>query len=117
MAITGAFGFFLHDIAIAIDGDEDQTVFPLGTMMMYFMIMMYTILITYQFGTVRFNMNVSVGQTRKSFIREQGLLRIVLVLADQLLAFGMTQLELWKFRTFYASYPIEGAEVLEVLYS
>jgi hypothetical protein len=114
---AGFFGFFLHDILIAIDSDEDQTVFPLGTMMIYFMIVAYTIFVTYQYGTVRFNMNVSAGQTRKSFIREQGLLRIALVLADQLLAFGMTQLELWKFRTFYASYPIEGAKILEVLYS
>lgn len=109
LAIMGGVGFFLHDIIVALDKtDEEMTVFPLGTLCMFLAIIFFTCFFSHQSGMYIFNMNISMGQTRKCFFVEQLILRIVLVLADMLILFGMYQLELLKFEKFYYSrYTLE----------
>ncbi len=104
LVIMGLVVFFLHDIIVALDKtDEEMTVFPMGTLCMFLAIIFFTCFFSHQSGIQIFNMNVSMGQTRKSFFVEQIALRIVLVIADMLLVFGMYHLELLKFKMFY--YP------------
>lgn len=104
LVIMGLVGFFLHDVIVALDKtDEEMTVFPMGTLCMFLAIIFFTCFFSHQSGIQIFNMNVSMGQTRKSFFVEQIALRIVLVIADMLLVFGMYHLELLKFKMFY--YP------------
>lgn len=104
LVIMGLVVFFLHDIIVALDKtDEEMTVFPMGTLCMFLAIIFFTCFFSHQSGIQTFNMNVSMGQTRKSFFVEQIALRIVLVIADMLLVFGMYHLELLKFKMFY--YP------------
>lgn len=104
LVIMGLVGFFLHDIIVALDKtDEEMTVFPMGTLCMFLAIIFFTCFFSHQSGIQIFNMNVSMGQTRKSFFVEQIALRFVLVITDMLLVFGMYHLELLKFKMFY--YP------------
>lgn len=104
LVIMGLVGFFLHDIIVALDKtDEEMTVFLMGTLCMFLAIIFFTCFFSHQSGIQIFNMNVSMGQTRKSFFVEQIALRFVLVITDMLLVFGMYHLELLKFKMFY--YP------------
>lgn len=110
MAIMGVVGFFLHDIILALDKtDEEMTVFPLGTMCMFLAVIFFTCFFSHQSGIYIFNLNVSMGQTRKSFFAEQIILRAVLMVADMLLLFGMYHIELLKFEKFY--YPRYTLEI------
>ena len=104
MGIMGTVGFFLHDIIMAFDkSDEEMTVFPMGTLCMFLSIIFFTCFFSHQNGLSVFNMTVSMGQTRKSYFIEQTILRVIIILADQLIMYGMYHLELLKFEKFY--YP------------
>lgn len=100
VALFGVLGSLAYDLIAALDQTVSKFA-PLGTMLAYIGICMAILFFAMQHGYSMFQLQLSMGRTRKGFFGEQLAVRAVLLLVMQLMAYGLYQLELWKFRTFY----------------
>lgn len=102
LAIVAAFwllGYIVYDIVAAFDPAESAE--PTGALAAYIGLFIAFLCCSMPQGYSMFHLQVSMGQTRKGFFLEQLLVRTGLLLAVQLMIYGLYQLELWRFRIFY----------------
>jgi len=70
-----------------------------------------------QHGYSMFQLQMSMGQTRKNFFMEQCVVLGGLLLIEQLMIYGMYHFEIWKIQAFYAAHEVSHiTEVIQILF-
>lgn len=120
VAIMGLIGAIGYDVILALastgGSGEDLSVAPVGAWCAYIGILLNVLFFALLQGYSTFRLQMSMGQTRKGFFLEQCAVRGGLLLAEQLMCYGMYRFDLWKIAAFYPEHEVshltEGIRLL-----
>lgn len=98
-------GVILHEIIMATSGAD--TTFPMGTFMSFMAIAFLGLFANWSDEVLRFNLAISMGETRHRFFLSFMIQYFVLLLFDWALMYAMARIEILRLEHMYSNLPVE----------
>ena len=96
-----------EEIARHIADPEEISTFPLGTLMAIIVSLMLMVFVSFQVFSSHFNLEISMGCTRKEFFLHELVNQVVRIGFGLLLLNILYRLETWKLKAWYGQYVCE----------
>lgn len=101
------FGSLLHDAILHFFPEPDTTVFPLGSFLTILIMVLISVLAAGSRMLSRFNMEISMGATRKEFFVGCVAQMVLLNAINGILLLVLSKMEAYKLQRFYPDYEVE----------